>query len=309
MGGGKVNYEELKLVACAGIVTYNPEINKLKRNIDSLYKQVDKLVLIDNASGNIEDIEKLINNYPNVSIEKNEKNKGIAYALNQILRFADKNGYKWYISMDQDSCCSDNLVEQYAINMPQEEKLAVLSPYVLNNSKVTLEEYRQMDLPAIEEITQPIDCITSGALNNVAAARKIKGYNSQLFIDCVDVDFNLRLMLMHYKIYRINTSYMLQEMGEAKEVKFIQLLYKMTHKNIFRRLRYTPVYSDFRLYYISRNSSYMYRKYGKLAGKRMTPAWMRGQYIYYFLTFPISHNRISMLKAINKGKKDSKGMK
>ena len=304
-----MNYEELKLATCAGIVTYNPEINKLRQNIESLYKQVDKLVLIDNASSNIEDIERLVDDYPNVSVEKNKKNKGIAYALNQILKFADKNGYEWYVSMDQDSCCAENLVEEYAKNMPRGEKIAVLSPYVLNNSKVTLEEYRQMKLTPVEEIAQPIDCITSGALNSVVAAKKIKGYNSQLFIDCVDVDFNLRLMLMHYKIFRINKAYMLQEMGEAKEVKLIQLLYKLTRKNIFRRLRYTPVYSDIRLYYISRNSRYMYRKYGKLAGKRMTPVWMRGQYLYYFLTFPFSHNRISMLKAINKGKKDSKGMK
>ena len=300
--------ESLKKSSCAGIVLYNPDIQKLKRNINSLYEQVDRIILIDNASSNIQEVKKEVSVYPNVVVERNDENKGIAYALNQILRFADEEGYKWYISMDQDSCCAENLVDEYAKNMPQDERTAVLSPYVLNNSKVTLEEYKKMTFPKVEEITQPIDCITSGTLNNVVIAKKIKGYNSQLFIDCVDVEFNLRLMLMHYKIYRINTTYMLQEMGKAKEVKPIRMLYELTHKNVFRRLRYTPVYSNLRLYYISRNSRYIYRKYGKLAGKRLTPAWMRGQYLYYFLTYPMNYSRISMFKAIKNGKKDSKGI-
>lgn len=304
-----MNYEDLKSTTCAGIVIYNPEIDKLKKNIDALLTQVDCIVCIDNDSKNKADIEELISTYDTVSVIKNKKNMGIAFALNQVLKFADKKGYKWYISMDQDSCCSETLVQEYAKNMPEDDELAILSPYILNNSKVTLEEYKKMELPIVQEITAPIDCITSGSLNNVLAAKKIKGYNSKLFIDCVDVDFNLRLMLLHKKIYRINSAYMFQEMGEAKEVKLIQLFYKLTGKNVFRRLRYTPVYSNFRLYHIARNSEYIYRKYGKLAGKRMTPSWMIGQYIYYCLTYPLSASRLLMLKSIIKGKKDSKRMK
>ena len=304
-----MNYEKLKAVTCAGIVLYNPEINKLKRNIDALVNQVDCIVCIDNDSVNKTDIYELISTYNTVSVISNKINKGIAYALNQILRFAEKNKYEWYISMDQDSCCSETLMLEYARNMPEVDGVAILSPYILNNNKVSLEEYKMMELPAVQEITNPIECITSGSLNNVVTVMKIKGYNSKLFIDCVDVDYNLRLMLLHKKIYRINSTYMLQEMGKVKEVKLIQLFYKLTGMNMFRRLRYTPVYDNFRLYHIARNSDYIYRKYGKLAGNRMTPSWMMGQYIYYCLTYPLSINRISMLMSILRGKRDSKGMR
>ena len=303
-----IRYDELKSSTCAGIVLYNPDIKKLKRNIDSLVSQVNHIVCIDNASVNRNDIYQLLSTYSNVSIITNEKNKGIAYALNQVLRFADQNGYKWYISMDQDSCCSETLVREYANNMPDKDNVAILSPYVLNNGKISLEEYRNNTLPLIEEINDPIDCITSGSLNSVSVAKKIKGYNNKLFIDCVDVDFNIRAMLLHHKIYRINAAYMIQEMGVAKEVRFIQTLYRVTGKNVFRRLRFTPVYSDYRLYFISRNSAYIYGKYGKLAGKRMAPLWMKMQYLYYFLTYPLKRNRLLMLKAILKGYKDCKGM-
>lgn len=303
-----MKFEELKGKSCGGIVLYNPDIIKLKRNIDSLEHQLGRIVLIDNASKNISDIENLLKQYENVELVRNSNNLGIAEALNQILDYAQTNDYEWYLSMDQDSCCDENLMAEYAKHFPKDSSVAILHPYVLNNSKVTLKEYKRLGLPETEWIKQPIDCITSGSLNRVSAAIEAGRYNSELFIDCVDVDFNLRLQLLHYQILRVNTTYMLQEMGEAKEVGLIQLLYKLTNKNTFRRLRYTPVYSDLRLYYISRNSRYIYRKYGKLAGKRMAPGWMRGQYIYYLLTYPANRSRVKMIRSIKKGKKDSKGM-
>lgn len=46
----------------AGIVLFNPEIDRLVDNIEAIYKQVDKLLLVDNDSKNIEDVEKLAAN-------------------------------------------------------------------------------------------------------------------------------------------------------------------------------------------------------------------------------------------------------
>lgn len=301
-----MNYEELKKTTCAGIVLYNPEIDKLKANIDSLYEQVDSIILIDNASKNIKEVHNLIFNYSKkIVIWENSVNKGIATALNQILNYAQKNGYEWYISMDQDSYCCADLVKEYAENMPKDNDVAVLCPYVLNNGKETLEEYKNKKLPKSDLIQQPIDCITSGSLNRTTAAKTVQGYTDKLFIDCVDVDFNLRLFLLNYKIVRINSAYIFQYMGKRKEVKTIQLLYKLTQKNVFKRLRYAPVYSEFRLYYIARNSKYIYNRYGNLAGKRMTNSWMKGQFVYYFFTYPLCYNRFKMVKAIRKGLKDS----
>ena len=67
--------------------------------MDSLYQQVDRIVLIDNASKNIDDVDKAFSSYANITIIKNDKNKGIAYALNQILQFAYRQHYEWYLSM------------------------------------------------------------------------------------------------------------------------------------------------------------------------------------------------------------------
>lgn len=69
----------------AGIVLYNPDLGRLKENIESICKQVDKVILIDNGSDNIREIEDLIKEYLNCILLKNGENMGIAYALNQIL--------------------------------------------------------------------------------------------------------------------------------------------------------------------------------------------------------------------------------
>ena len=75
----------------AGIVLYNPDLGRLKENIESICKQVDKVILIDNGSDNIREIEDLIKEYLNCILLKNGENMGIAYALNQILKYAYEN--------------------------------------------------------------------------------------------------------------------------------------------------------------------------------------------------------------------------
>ena len=42
----------------AGIVTFNPDIERLNENISAIINQVDKVVVVDNGSENADDIKK-----------------------------------------------------------------------------------------------------------------------------------------------------------------------------------------------------------------------------------------------------------
>ena len=95
----------------AGIVLYNPEIDLLENNIKAIINNVDCVYLYDNASKNYNEIEDLISKFNNVVYKRGSENEGIAKGLNQILNYATDNGYEWYLTMDQDSICSDNLVD------------------------------------------------------------------------------------------------------------------------------------------------------------------------------------------------------
>ena len=47
----------------AGIVTYNPDIKKLEKNIKSIFGQSDSIVICDNGSDNIVQVEKIAFHY------------------------------------------------------------------------------------------------------------------------------------------------------------------------------------------------------------------------------------------------------
>ena len=91
------------MIINGGIVTYNPDIEKLKKNISRIAGQVCKLVIADNGSKNIEDIKRLAAAFENVSVILNYENFGIARALNQIMKWSSNNGGDWTITLDQDS--------------------------------------------------------------------------------------------------------------------------------------------------------------------------------------------------------------
>ena len=100
---------------CAGIVLYNPSIDRLEANILSILDQVNSIYLVDHGSKNVSEIEKFLKSFNSKKIvfEHNLENKGIAYALNQILFFANSNEYDWFLTLDQDSVCSPCLIEEY----------------------------------------------------------------------------------------------------------------------------------------------------------------------------------------------------
>lgn len=286
----------------AGIVLYNPEIELLKKNINSLSKQVDNILLYDNGSKNFKTVKQMFENYSKITFINGKENKGIAFALNQILNWADSRKYSWVLTMDQDSICSKNMIQEYSkyINV---KKCSIICPYILNNGKVTLEEYKKLKLPKTELITDPVKCITSGCLTNVKIARKLGGFNSKLFIDCVDIDLNCKVLKAGYSILKVNSAYMVQQMGKGKEIFLFSFLQRITGLNIFRRAKVVAVYSDKRLYYHSRNSRYIRKTY-KNHGKQTSACFLLAYYLYFTLFYPKSRSRKKMWKSIYKGFKD-----
>lgn len=290
---------------CAGIVLYNPEIELLTKNIIRLLEQsLDKVYLFDNNSENSEELKKIFGKNEKIEYFGIDENKGIAYALNQLIDFADNDGYDWCLTMDQDSVCAPNMITEYTkyLDYP---KVGLICPFVLNNGKLSLGEFKNLHLDDITEIKDPIDCITSACLNNVKVVREIGGYTEKLFIDFVDTDINCKVLENNYKIIRVNTTYLVQQMGNAHKVPFFEFLQKVTKKDVFRRMKVANVYTDQRLYYSARNSRYVRNTY-KDHGKRTGVAFMFAYYCYFTLVYPMSRSRIKMWSSIIKGHRDYK---
>ncbi|MFT8406471.1 glycosyltransferase, partial [Liquorilactobacillus nagelii] len=76
------------------LVTFNPNIPKLKESLNRIINQVSKVIIVDNGSNNISSIKKL-----SVQLEIKlldlKKNYGIAGAQNRGFEFFFKNNFKW----------------------------------------------------------------------------------------------------------------------------------------------------------------------------------------------------------------------
>lgn len=252
----------------AGIVLFNPAILRLKLNIEGVYNQVDKIVLIDNGSENINEIEALISNYYNCVLILNEINKGIATALNQIVCWAKEIGAKWVLTLDQDSICYENLIENY-LRYTNEKDVALMTCIIQDrNFKLKNDEEHAGEKEYIKS------CITSGSFLNVEACLKIGGFDEALFIDKVDTDICLRLVISGFKILRINFNGLLHEVGNGTSVK-----------NIFGKEVVVFNHSPFRCYYIIRNQIYFARKHKAFISNYLKTYFAAYNRILIFLLF------------------------
>lgn len=235
---------EVKITA--GIVLFNPNIRRLEENIKAVAPQVTSVFLIDNHSDNLNEIEKLVSAFQGVYLIENTQNQGIAYALNQIIKYSESESATWVLTLDQDSVVPSNLMSEYKKYLSL-TNVGLLSCIIEDRNVGTLGKANN----AHEKYSVLEQCITSATLMNLKVAKEVGGFDNNLFIDSVDHDFCIKVRKAGYSIYRINSVHLLHEVGHSKIVNFLgkeNLIYN---------------HSAFRHYYIVRNKLILGRKYNK----------------------------------------------
>lgn len=228
----------------AGVVTYNPRITLLQKNLSALRELVDRVIVVDNGSVNLTDIKKIIGGIGSISLIENQRNLGIARALNEIMETAIEYEYSWVLTMDQDSVVPTNLVSEYVKYL--DSSVGILCPIIFDRNK--------NQLPTIYLGTHEVkECITSGSLVNVSAWQEVSGFDEKLFIDGVDFDFCERIKKVNYRILEVGTVVLSHAIGNITMRKFF--FWDVAVKN----------HSAFRKYYIARNTIYLAKKNGNVA--------------------------------------------
>lgn len=233
----------------AGIVLYNPQLDRLRNNIESIVSQVGKIVLVDNGSNNISEITSEYGNKYNVEMILLGENLGIAAAQNQICLYAKQNMFEWAILLDQDSVSPDNLIAEYIriIEQYKVDNIGMLCPRVIDRN------YGELYDGTFENDVESIDiCIASASAIFIPAWEKVGGFYEPLFIDKVDFDMCYSLRKIGYKIFRANNVKLLHEIGHGRRVHFAG------------KDRLILNHSPLRYYYIIRNSFIVGRRHGKL---------------------------------------------
>lgn len=194
-----------KISVVAGVVSFNPDLERLRENLDAVLHQVDEIVIVDNQSQNFEEIKRLAAEFPRLHVHQNHSNGGMAKALNQIMTWASAHGASGALLLDQDSVVSRGMVSALADNV--DSGVGIVAPAIVDRSGPG--RARASDSPTSVDY-----CITSGSLCSVSAWESVGGYDEALFIDFVDFDFCLRLRQRDLTIVRVPTSILLHEIGK-----------------------------------------------------------------------------------------------
>ena len=228
----------MKLAAV--VVLYNPDDDNIyyyKNYIDV----VDKLYVVDNSD---DDINRL-DDTKKIEYVKLGKNMGIAHALNVGAKKAIEDGYKYLLTLDQDSkITKDNILDMVKfLSNTKLDKIGLVSPYQDIDSKEKLPD---------EEYTDIIEIMTSGNIINLDAYKEIDGFKDWLFIDAVDLEYCLNLHKHGYKVLRLNKVIMKHNLGNYEIHKFLGKEYRCSNHNYIRR------------YYMVRNNLYVRDMYHDL---------------------------------------------
>lgn len=225
---------------CSGIVTYNPDIEALKKNVNAIMDQVDRIYIADNHSQNLRKITDTFRQAEKIRLIELNKNYGIAYAFNRIFDQA-KDLYEWVLTLDQDSLCSKNMVSEYT-RSPLEDSVAIVCPKIENRG-VDSQQKRPCEFEYIKRT------YSSGSMTRVAAWQAVGGFDEWMFIDWVDYDFCKRLTLRGYRILRVNQAILTQTLGKPEVIHAFGKKITVFNHNATRN------------YYLSRNMVYYARKY------------------------------------------------
>ncbi len=268
---------------CAGIVTFQPDFDRLKENLDSVTAQAAKVYIADNHSDHIKELKELLAGYENTELIENDQNYGIARALNQMCEKAQKDGYQWILTLDQDTVIPENLISKLG-TYTDDDRNGIICPAVHYEG---WDEVRAGD----GETNYVYACMTSASLTRLSAWEKAGKFREEYFIDFVDNEFCMKLGLNGYKVLRVNSCMIHHRLGESGTKKTL---------GVQRRyVRHSPV----RQYYMARNNAAFIREY-----KAHLPYMKEKIKLYYVLFHELinSRSKKETITCISRGLRDAR---
>ena len=264
------------------VVLYNPS-KQIIENLNNYLQFVNKLYVIDNSEKPF--FNKQLFSNSNIDFYYKNENLGIAKALNIGCKKAIEDGFKWLLTMDQDSIFNINTVNQLCdyIENNDVSKTYIVSPWL--NTKL-------LDEKPVEKISHPTDVMTSGSIMNLDLYKKIGGFKEWLFIDGVDIEYCLRLKKYNYKVMRLNKFSIKHNLGN------------ISYKHFLKKELLCLNHNYLRVYYRVRNYNYIKQEYHDIAPE-FCNILVKIKALVWCIIF-YENDKIRKLKSIYYAKKDFK---
>jgi rhamnosyltransferase len=242
------------------VITYNPNLNVLRKVIESLSCQVGNVTIVDNGS-TIKFGEWSDGIGINLSMIALEKNRGIGFAQNVGIKDAQNRGDEFVLLMDQDSIpdshmCDELLKTYYDLTFLQHEKVSAVGPTTKDSVNGSFHHHSRLTLFGLQRNPCKKDkhavisdnLIASGSLINLSLLQEIGLMDEGLFIDRVDTEWLLRARSMGYQSWGCCRAFMSHSLGEHR-----MRIWLFRWRNI-------AFHKPFRYYYIYRNSSLLIKR-------------------------------------------------
>ena len=239
---------------CGVIVTFNPNLRTLERQLNEVGPQVKNLVIVDNGSRI--DLSDIADRH-HVTLLSLGDNYGIARAQNVGIQFARDCLAEYVLLLDQDSIPATDMVSQLILAAKKLEQMQ--QPYAAVGP--TYHDYRQLlTAPfvylkglSLRRRQHPTFCglveadflIASGSLIPIYSLDVVGGMVEELFIDYVDIEWGLRAQQKGLKSFGVCDAHMEHALGDA----WIQFMG-----------RQVPIHSALRHYYHVRNAIWLSRR-------------------------------------------------
>ena len=260
----------------AGIVTYNPDIAVLSKNIVAISKQLYCIVIVDNASSNVMEVDELAAR-TGAGVIHNIRNEGIARALNQLMEYGKNHNFEWMLSLDQDSVCPPDYCRKMAEMIKIVPNPGIVAPTIIDKTVGIIGHHPDNEFQEVRT------CITSGAFVKTDVWEEVGKYDEVMFIDYVDFEFCYRVRKHGYKVVQVRDVALSHKLGECEMRRFLFWKFRVNKHSAFRK------------YYIARNNIYYPLKH------RLLLMFVRGNFrnlrnmIYILIYETDKRNKITRL--------------
>lgn len=269
----------------AVIITYNPDIIAFRKNLRAIYEQNRDILIYDNASSNMVEIEQTVQQLEGVVLVKNDANIGLPINYNRAARYGKQHGYTWLLIFDQDTSIPADFLSSMIQYM--EMDAAIICPKYRDVNLAMDSLGNKADQESEDIISEVKYCISSGSMNRISTILECGGFDEKMFIDQIDHDYCRNVVRHGKRILQVNGCCIDHSIGNARYV------------NIFGKRVVVYNHSAFRKYYLARNLIYQIRKW-KLT-KRTDPCtnWM--SVVKFYVLILLESNKLKKYIAAFRG--------
>lgn len=208
----------------AVVVTYQPDLSQLQRQLDALLPQVHAVVIIDNASSCDLSAWMEANAIQNCFLIQLDGNYGIARAQNVGIHWARNQRATHVLLMDQDSQPASDMVSMLLRALLQHPEAGAVGPLYADTRRGSATSpfvrtqglrRRRAHCLSTQEVLMVDHLIASGCLIPVHVLDQVGAMREDFFIDFVDVEWCLRARHAGYSVYGVCSARLAHQLGDA----------------------------------------------------------------------------------------------